>query len=60
MLAQFRERGIMLDRYMTLTPDIEREVALALAAQRDYADSVKNKLSFGGVDFDPKRGGDKG
>ena len=36
MLAQFRERGIMLDRYMTMTPELEREVAHALQAQRDY------------------------
>ena len=60
MLAQFRDRGIMLDRYMTMTPEVERDVAHALSAQRDYAESVKNKLSFGGVDFDAKRDGDKG
>ncbi|MEO8487733.1 MAG: hypothetical protein ABI585_15510 [Betaproteobacteria bacterium] len=51
MLAQFRERGVMLERFMTMTPQLEQDVAQALRAQRDYAEGVKNRLSFGGVDF---------
>jgi hypothetical protein len=60
MLAQFRERGVVLERYVTMTPELEREVAHALRAQRDYEAGVKNRLSFGGVEFDTKRDGDKG
>jgi hypothetical protein len=59
MLAQFRERGVMLERYLTMTPELEAQVAHALKAQRDYAEGVKNRFSFGGVDFDVKKGGDR-
>jgi hypothetical protein len=51
MLAQFRERGVVLERYLTMTPDLEREVAHALKAQRDYERGVKENLKFGTVEF---------
>lgn len=51
MLAQFRERGVVLERYVTMTPELERAVAHALKAQRDYSNEAKNTLSFRGVDF---------
>ena len=56
MLAQFRERGIVLERYVTMTPELETAVAHALKAQREYESGVKNTLSFGGVDFVKKNG----
>lgn len=51
MLAQFRERGIVLERYVTMTPELEHAVAHALQAQREYEAGVKTTLSVGGVDF---------
>jgi len=51
MLAQFRERGVILERYVTMTPELERDVAQALKAQRDYERGVKDKLKFGNVAF---------
>lgn len=58
MLAQFRERGVVLERFVTMTPELEREVARALQAQRDYERGVKENLRFGGVEFvKPKDGG---
>jgi hypothetical protein len=51
MLAQFRERGIVLERYLTMTPELEQAVAHALKAQREYESGVKSTLSVGGVDF---------
>jgi len=58
MLAQFRERGVVLERYLTMTPELEAQVAHALRAQREYADEAKNRLTFGDVAFDIKKGGD--
>ena len=51
MLAQFRERGIVLERFVTMSPELEQAIAHALKAQRDYEAGTKNTLSFGGVDF---------
>ena len=56
MLAQFRERGVVLERYLTMTPELEAQVAHALRAQREYADGVKHRLTFGDVAFDIKKG----
>jgi len=50
-LAQFRERGVVLDRFVTMTPELERDVAHALKAQRDYERGVKENLKFGNVEF---------
>ena len=55
MLAQFRERGVVLERYVQMTPELEQAVAHALKAQRDYEASAKSKLSFGGVEFVTKK-----
>jgi len=58
MLAQFRERGVVLERYVTMTPELEREVAQALKAQRDYERGVKENLRFGSVEFVKPKSGD--
>ena len=58
MLAQFRERGVVLERYVTLTPELEREVVQALKAQRDYERGVKENLKFGNVEFVKPKGGE--
>lgn len=55
MLAQFRANGILLERLMTLTPELKAEVERAAAAQRDYATGVRNTISVQGVDFDTRR-----
>jgi hypothetical protein len=51
MLAQFRERGVVLERYVTMTPELERDIAHALRAQRDYERSVKENFKYGDVEF---------
>ena len=51
MLAQFRERGVNLERFLTMTPELERDIAHALKAQRDYERSVKENFKFGNVEF---------
>lgn len=60
MLAQFRASGVMLERYLTMTPELRAEIDRAFAAQRSYAEGVRNTLSVGGVDFrmtrDPEAG----
>ena len=55
MLAQFRANGVMLERLMTLTPELKAEVDKAAAAQRDYATGIRDILSVKGVDFDFRR-----
>jgi hypothetical protein len=50
-LAQFRERGVVLERFITMTPELERDIAHALKAQRDYERSVKENFKFGNVEF---------
>ncbi|HQU50395.1 MAG TPA: hypothetical protein PLM09_14945 [Casimicrobiaceae bacterium] len=57
ILAQFRAAGVMLERLMTLTPELKAEVDRALGAQRDYAAGVRNTLSVQGVDFVKGKGG---
>jgi hypothetical protein len=56
MLAQFRANGVMLERFMTLTPELKAEVDRATQAQRSYAEGARNTLSVGGVDFSMKPG----
>lgn len=51
MLAHFRANGVVLERLMTLTPELKAEVDRAVAAQRDFADGVRNTLTVKGVDF---------
>lgn len=57
ILAQFRASGVILERLMTVTPELKAEVDRALAAQRDYATGVRNTLSVQGVDFVKGKGG---
>ncbi|CAG0993856.1 hypothetical protein BURK1_02417 [Burkholderiales bacterium] len=55
MLAQFRAHGVILERFVKLTPELEAEVARAAEAQRAYAEGVRGRMSFGGVEFGIKR-----
>lgn len=57
ILAQFRASGVILERLMTVTPELKAEVERALAAQRDHAAGVRNTLSVQGVDFVKGKGG---
>ena len=54
MLAQFRSHGVMLERYLTLSPELKAQIAHAAEAQRAHAESVRSTLSVGGVDFGMK------
>lgn len=51
MLAMFRANGVVLERYMTVTPELKAEVDRALTAQRDFAQGVRDTLTVKGVDF---------
>lgn len=55
MLAQFRASGVVLERLMTLTPEVKAEVDRILAAQRDVESGARGSLSVQGVDFDFRR-----
>ena len=59
MLAQFRSHGVMLERYLTLSPELKAQIEHAAEAQRAHADGVRSTLSVGGVDFamKPRRPG---
>lgn len=54
MLAQFRSHGVMLERYLTLSPELKAQIAHAAEAQRAHAEGVRSTLSVGGVDFGMK------
>lgn len=58
MLAQFRAHGVVLERLMSLTPELRARIDHAAQAQRAHAESARNTLSVGGVDFAIRRDGE--
>ena len=58
MLAQFRAHGVVLERLMSLTPELKSRIEHAAQAQRAHVENARNTLSVGGVDFAIRRDGE--
>jgi len=57
-LAMFREYGVRLEQYMTVTPALDAEIARAVEAQRAQVAQARATIDVGDVQFAlPPRGG---
>ena len=57
-LAMFREYGVRLEQYMTVTPALDAEIARAVEAQRAQVAHARATIDVGDVQFAlPPRGG---